>query len=54
MKVNEPFVLANQASQVFYVDDLSNKGWHVVRTVLPRDNFDVGEKIDGDLEDPGI
>ena len=51
LKVNEPFVLANQASQVFYVDDLSNKGWHIVQKVQPRDSFDVGEKIDGDLDD---
>ncbi|KAH0729502.1 hypothetical protein KY290_000621 [Solanum tuberosum] len=50
LKVKEPFVLANQASQVFYVDDLSNKGWHVVRKVQPRDSFDVGENTDGDLD----
>ncbi|XP_059279095.1 uncharacterized protein LOC132033211 [Lycium ferocissimum] len=55
LKINEPFVLANQASQVFYVNDLSNKGWHVVRKVQPRDSFDVGEKEDDDLEElPGI
>ncbi|WMV54811.1 hypothetical protein MTR67_048196 [Solanum verrucosum] len=50
LKVNEPFVLANQASQVFYVDDLSNKGWHVVRKVQPCDSFDIGENNDGDLD----
>ncbi|XP_060182268.1 uncharacterized protein LOC132611929 [Lycium barbarum] len=55
LKINEPFVLANQASQVFYANDLSNKGWHVVRKVQPRDSFDVGEKEEDDLEElPGI
>ena len=50
LKTNEPFVLANQALQVFYVDDLSNKGWHVVRKVLPRDTFDILQEKDDDLE----
>ncbi|WMV07748.1 hypothetical protein MTR67_007374 [Solanum verrucosum] len=27
LKINEPFVLADQASQVFYANDNSNRGW---------------------------
>ncbi|KAM3250893.1 hypothetical protein P3L10_004963 [Capsicum annuum] len=33
LKTNEPFILVDQASQVFYANDNSNKGWHVVRTL---------------------
>jgi len=51
MKTNEPFVLANQASQVFYAEDLSNKGWHVVQKVQPRDSFDILQKNIDDLEE---
>nr|XP_016473713.1 PREDICTED: uncharacterized protein LOC107795561 [Nicotiana tabacum] len=50
LKTNEPFVLANQALQVFYVDDPSNKGWHVARKVLPHDTFDILQEKDDDLE----
>ena len=33
LKTSEPFILANQASQVFYAIDNINKGWHdVVKT----------------------
>lgn len=50
LKTNEPFVLANQALQVFYVDDPSNKGWHVVRKVFSRDTFDILQEKNDDLE----
>ncbi|KAK6791397.1 hypothetical protein RDI58_010478 [Solanum bulbocastanum] len=30
LKINEPFVLADQASQGFYANDNSNKGWQIV------------------------
>ncbi|XP_075088317.1 uncharacterized protein LOC142170329 [Nicotiana tabacum] len=46
LKINEPFVLANQALQVFYADDLSNKGWHVVQKVQPHDFVDIMKKED--------
>ncbi|CAL1411204.1 unnamed protein product [Linum trigynum] len=39
LKMNEPFVLANQVSQVFYLDDNLNKGWHVVVKVQPREIY---------------
>jgi len=51
LKINEPFVLASQASQVFYAIDHSNKGWHIVQKVQPRDSFDNLEKKDDDLEE---
>ncbi|WMV31114.1 hypothetical protein MTR67_024499 [Solanum verrucosum] len=55
LKTNEPFVLANQASQVFYANDNSNKGWHVVRKTQPRDSYEMGKQMDDvvvDLESP--
>ena len=48
-KTNEPFILANQASQVFYANDNSNKGWQVVRKTQPRDSFDIVEQMDDDI-----
>ncbi|WMV46508.1 hypothetical protein MTR67_039893 [Solanum verrucosum] len=51
LKTDEPFVLANQASQVFYARDHSNKGWNVVRKFMPRDSFDDMQKNDNDSED---
>ncbi|XP_015167842.1 uncharacterized protein [Solanum tuberosum] len=57
LKTNEPFVLANQASQVFYASDNSNRGWHVVRKTQPRDSYEMGKQMDDeddvvDLESP--
>lgn len=40
----EPFILASQAHQVFYVKDRVHKGWKVVIKTTPRDNFDMDEK----------
>ncbi|WMV54979.1 hypothetical protein MTR67_048364 [Solanum verrucosum] len=51
LKINEQFVLASQASQVFYAIDHSNKGWHIVQKVQPRDAFDNLEKKYDDLEE---
>lgn len=47
-KINDPFILANQSSQVCYVDNLANNGWHIVEKVQARDSFDVGDKEDDD------
>ncbi|KAK4713455.1 hypothetical protein R3W88_019362 [Solanum pinnatisectum] len=57
LKTNKPFVLANQASQVFYANDNSNKGWHVVRKTQPRDSYEMGKQMNDvdvvvDLESP--
>lgn len=37
----EPFVLASQVQQVFYVADPIDKGWKVVMKATPRDYFDM-------------
>lgn len=38
---NEPFILSSQAQQVFYVEDPTENGWHVVVKTKPRDSFDM-------------
>uniref|UniRef100_K4B608 DUF4216 domain-containing protein n=1 Tax=Solanum lycopersicum TaxID=4081 RepID=K4B608_SOLLC len=48
-KTDEAFILANQASQVFYDNDNSNKGWQVVVKTQPRDSFDIVEQMDDDI-----
>ncbi|KAH0650206.1 hypothetical protein KY284_030118 [Solanum tuberosum] len=53
LKTNEPFILADQASQVFYANNNSNKGWQVVRKTQPRDSFDIVELIDDDIAELG-
>ncbi|KAH0761575.1 hypothetical protein KY290_017648 [Solanum tuberosum] len=39
----------DQASQVFYADDNSNKGWKVVRKTQPRDSYEIVEQMDDDI-----
>lgn len=40
---HEPFILPNQADQVFYLEDELNPGWSVVmQNKLPRDRCDTG------------
>lgn len=41
---NEPFILACQAQQVFYVAYPIDKGWKVVIKTTPRDSYDMNEK----------
>ncbi|WMV09010.1 hypothetical protein MTR67_002395 [Solanum verrucosum] len=53
LKTNEPFVLANQASQVFYANDNSNKGWQVAMKTQSRDSFEIVEQIDDDIIELG-
>lgn len=38
---DEPFILASQAQQVFYVEDPVEKGWHVVVSEKARDSYDM-------------
>ncbi|KAG5576534.1 hypothetical protein H5410_056668, partial [Solanum commersonii] len=45
-KTYEPFISVDQASQVLYDNDNSNKGWQVVR---PRDSFNIVEQMDDDI-----
>ncbi|CAN6541280.1 unnamed protein product [Malus baccata var. baccata] len=42
----DPFILASQALQAFYVEDTIEKDWHVVVRMHPRDLFDVLEDSD--------
>ena len=36
---NEPFILASQAQQVFYVQDPTEEDWNVVIKMKPRDLY---------------
>ncbi|XP_071728182.1 uncharacterized protein [Rutidosis leptorrhynchoides] len=40
----EPYILASQAQQVFYVQDRARKGWKVMIKTTPKDNFDMDEQ----------
>ncbi|XP_071728492.1 uncharacterized protein [Rutidosis leptorrhynchoides] len=44
-QTKEPYILASQAQQVFYVADPARKDWKVVIKTTPRDNFDMDEQI---------
>lgn len=39
---DEPFVLASQATQVYYVRDPIDRDWHAVVQSKPRDFYDMG------------
>ncbi|XP_060211996.1 uncharacterized protein LOC132639574 [Lycium barbarum] len=41
---DEPFIFANQAQQVIFVQDPKDREWFVPRPIKPRDIFDMGEK----------
>ncbi|OIT02316.1 hypothetical protein A4A49_56833, partial [Nicotiana attenuata] len=49
LKINEPFVLVDQASQLFYANDNFNKGWCVARKTQPRDSYEILQQMDGDV-----
>ena len=48
--MDEPYVLASQATQVFYVEDKRHKDWYVVIKTKARDVFDarIGPHCDED------
>ena len=46
--IDEPFVLASQATQVFYVEDMRHKYWVVVVKTKPREVFDIGNNASHD------
>ncbi|XP_050238212.1 uncharacterized protein LOC126687698 [Mercurialis annua] len=50
LKTNEPFVIASQASQVFYAKDNKNKGWCVVRKTQPRDLYTFPLQSEDEVE----
>ena len=49
--IDEPYVLASQASQVFYMEDVRYKDWVVVVKTKPREVFDVGINTSHDDDD---
>ena len=49
--VPEPYVLASQATQVFYVEDKRHKDWYVVVKTKARDVFDAGSGPHCDEDD---
>ncbi|KAL5703500.1 hypothetical protein ACHQM5_022040 [Ranunculus cassubicifolius] len=38
---NEPFIIASEASQVFYCKDISREDWHIVLDAPKRSNTDM-------------
>jgi hypothetical protein len=44
--IDEPFILATQATQVYYIQDLIYTDWHAVVDATPRDYFDMDSIID--------
>ena len=48
--MDEPYVLASRATQVFYVEDKKHKDWYVVVKTKARDVFDtsIGPQRDED------
>ncbi|XP_051151924.1 uncharacterized protein LOC127265929 [Andrographis paniculata] len=46
LPTDEPFILATQASQVWYIADPVDEGWSVVVPVSRRDTYDVYSTID--------
>ena len=51
--IDEPYVLASQASQVFYMEDVRHKDWVVVVKTKPREVFDVVIKASHDDDEVG-
>lgn len=43
---SKPYVLAAQVSQVFYIEDPLSKGWHVVITTSPRNEYKMEPTCD--------
>ena len=51
LKSNEPFVLACQAEQVFYVKNLRNPQWHFVIKTEPRNYYNMPSPIEENDEE---
>ncbi|KAK4854724.1 hypothetical protein QYF36_000519 [Acer negundo] len=43
LKIEEPFILASQAIQVFYFEDHVDTEWHAIVFTKPRDLYDMDE-----------
>ncbi|CAN6687318.1 unnamed protein product [Malus baccata var. baccata] len=48
LNTKEPFVLANQATQAFYVREIKNKAWSYVVETKPRNVYDMPNVDDDD------
>ncbi|KAJ1419598.1 hypothetical protein SESBI_14925 [Sesbania bispinosa] len=44
LKTHEPYILASQAQQVYYVKDTKDPNWLVVVKTKPRDFYDIPEE----------
>ena len=53
---DEPFILASQAEQVWYVQDPTEENWHVVMKMTPRDLYDTygGAPMTNVIIDPQV
>lgn len=51
---NDPFVLASQVQQCFFIEDPFNKNRHYVLKALPRDSFDMGECFNSNVQEYDI
>lgn len=54
LRTNEPFILACQAKQVFYVRDTVDSDWYIVQKFQPRDFYNMhmqGEVLNDDDEE---
>lgn len=57
---NEPFILASQAQQVFYVQDPTKEGWSIAIKMKPRDLYEMcqpmafGDGLVADIEVDGV
>ena len=40
---DEPYILASEAHQVYYVEDQKHKDWSMVVHLKPRDIYDMGD-----------
>ena len=52
--IDEPYVLASQALQVFYVEDVRHKDWAMIVKTKPREVFDVGINASHDDDDDEV
>lgn len=46
LAANEPFILASQAQQIFYLQDNMDENWRVVLKTQPRDLYDMGSEFE--------
>ena len=49
---DEPFVLASQAKQVFYVQNSNEENWHTVVEIQTRGVYDMNQKVSTNDPEP--